>query len=163
MGCVDAALRGAEVTRRVQQMLSFLGLRPQTACRRCSCRAASSSAWRWPARWSFEPDVLLLDEPLSNLDAKLRVRVRTELKEIQRSLGKTTILVTHDQEEALSISDRIAVIEAGRIRQTGTPSRSMPARPTPSWPISSASRTSSRQRYGRWARMGSCWIRRSGF
>ena len=68
-----------------------------------------------------EPDVLLLDEPLSNLDAKLRVRVRTELKEIQRSLGKTTILVTHDQEEALSISDRIAVMEAGRIRQTGTP------------------------------------------
>ena len=65
--------------------------------------------------------MLLLDEPLSNLDAKLRVRVRTELKEIQRSLGKTTILVTHDQEEALSISDRIAVMEAGRIRQTGTP------------------------------------------
>ena len=68
-----------------------------------------------------EPDVLLLDEPLSNLDVKLRVRVRTELKEIQQSLGKTTILVTHDQEEALSISDRIAVFDAGRIRQIGTP------------------------------------------
>src|SRR5262249_29068183 len=68
-----------------------------------------------------EPDVLLRDEPLSNLDAKLRARVRAELKEIQQSLGKTTILVTHDQEEALSISDRIAVMEAGRIRQTGTP------------------------------------------
>src|SRR4029079_19140887 len=60
-------------------------------------------------------------EPLSNLDVKLRVRVRTELKEIQRALGKTTILVTHDQEEALSISDRIAVFDAGRIRQIGTP------------------------------------------
>ena len=65
--------------------------------------------------------VELLDEPLSNLDAKLRVRVRTEIKEIQQTLGKTTILVTHDQEEALSISDRIAVFDAGRIRQIGTP------------------------------------------
>jgi ABC-type Fe3+/spermidine/putrescine transport system ATPase subunit len=55
------------------------------------------------------------------LDAKLRARVRTELKEIQQALGKTTILVTHDQEEALSISDRIAVMASGRIRQTGTP------------------------------------------
>src|SRR5205823_680341 len=57
----------------------------------------------------------------SNLDVKLRVRVRTELREIQRSLGKTTILVTHDQEEALSISDRIAVLDAGQIRQVGSP------------------------------------------
>src|SRR5262244_605925 len=69
----------------------------------------------------IEPDALLLDEPLSNLDAKLREEVRTELKEIQQSLGKTTILVTHDQEEALSISDRIAVMDAGRIRQVGSP------------------------------------------
>ncbi len=68
-----------------------------------------------------EPEVLLLDEPLSNLDAKLRVRVRTELRALQQTLGKTTIYVTHDQEEALSISDRIAVMHRGRIVQVGTP------------------------------------------
>src|SRR6476620_2103227 len=69
----------------------------------------------------IEPDVILLDEPLSNLDAKLREETRFEIKRIQSELGKTTILVTHDQEEALSLSDRIAVIDKGRIRQTGTP------------------------------------------
>ncbi len=68
-----------------------------------------------------EPEVLLLDEPLSNLDAKLRVRVRTEIRSLQQALGKTTIYVTHDQEEALSISDRIAVMNQGRIVQVGTP------------------------------------------
>lgn len=68
-----------------------------------------------------EPEVLLLDEPLSNLDAKLRVEMREELKRIQRSLGITTIYVTHDQEEALSISDRIAIMNMGRIMQVGTP------------------------------------------
>jgi ABC-type Fe3+/spermidine/putrescine transport system ATPase subunit len=68
-----------------------------------------------------EPEVLLLDEPLSNLDAKLRVRVRTELRALQQALGKTTIYVTHDQEEALSISDRVAVMNQGRIVQVGTP------------------------------------------
>ncbi len=68
-----------------------------------------------------EPEVLLMDEPLSNLDAKLRVRVRTELRALQQKLGKTTIYVTHDQEEALSVSDRIAVMNQGRIVQVGTP------------------------------------------
>jgi ABC-type Fe3+/spermidine/putrescine transport system ATPase subunit len=68
-----------------------------------------------------EPEVLLLDEPLSNLDAKLRVHVRTELRALQQRLGKTTIYVTHDQEEALSISDRIAVMKQGRIVQVGPP------------------------------------------
>jgi ABC-type Fe3+/spermidine/putrescine transport system ATPase subunit len=68
-----------------------------------------------------EPEVLLLDEPLSNLDAKLRVRVRTELRALQRRLGKTTIYVTHDQDEALSLSDQIAVMNRGRIAQIGTP------------------------------------------
>ncbi|MDQ7820241.1 MAG: ABC transporter ATP-binding protein [Armatimonadota bacterium] len=68
-----------------------------------------------------EPDVLLLDEPLSNLDAKLRVRVRGEIRQLQRQLGKTVLYVTHDQEEALAISDRIAVMEAGRVLQVGTP------------------------------------------
>ncbi len=68
-----------------------------------------------------EPDLLLLDEPLSNLDAKLRVRVREDIREIQQRLGITTLIVTHDQDEAMSVSDRIAVMNAGRIEQYSTP------------------------------------------
>jgi len=68
-----------------------------------------------------EPSVLLMDEPLSNLDAKLRVQMRSVIKKLQRCLGITTIYVTHDQEEALAISDRIAVMKEGRIMQIGTP------------------------------------------
>ena len=69
----------------------------------------------------IEPDVLLLDEPLSNLDAKLRLETREEIKRIQKELGITTIYVTHDQNEALSMADRIAVMNEGRIEQIGTP------------------------------------------
>ena len=69
----------------------------------------------------IRPRVLLLDEPFSALDRNLRAAMQVEIKEIQRKLGVTTIFVTHDQSEALSLSDRIAVIAAGRIRQLGTP------------------------------------------
>ncbi len=68
-----------------------------------------------------EPRVLLLDEPLSALDAKVRVQLRDEIRRIQLRLGTTTVFVTHDQEEALAVSDRIAVMDAGRIEQIGTP------------------------------------------
>ncbi len=90
---------------------------------------------RWPSQLSggqqqrvalaralvIEPDVLLLDEPLSNLDAKLRVEMRVEIKSIQKRLKTTTIYVTHDQEEALSISDKLVVMNQGRIQQVGAP------------------------------------------
>ncbi len=69
----------------------------------------------------LNPDVLLLDEPLSNLDAKIRVQVRAEIRKLQKELGITTIYVTHDQEEALTLSDRIAVLNQGKLQQTGTP------------------------------------------
>ena len=69
----------------------------------------------------IEPSVLLMDEPLSNLDAKLRVQMRSVIKKLQRRLGITTIYVTHDQEQALAISDRIAVMKDGHIMQIGTP------------------------------------------
>ena len=69
----------------------------------------------------IEPDVLLMDEPLSNLDAKLRVEMRTVIKNIQHSVGITTVYVTHDQEEAMAVSDRIAVMNAGAIQHIGTP------------------------------------------
>ena len=70
---------------------------------------------------AIEPQVLLLDEPLSALDAKIRVALRHEIREIQRQLGITTVYVTHDQEEALELSDRIVVMSEGRIEQIGTP------------------------------------------
>jgi putative spermidine/putrescine transport system ATP-binding protein len=70
---------------------------------------------------AIRPQVLLLDEPLSALDAKIRVSLRAEIRAIQRKLGITTVYVTHDQEEALSISDRIVVMYEGRIEQVGTP------------------------------------------
>jgi len=70
---------------------------------------------------AIEPDILLFDEPLSNLDAKLREEMRFELKEIQRRIGVTSIYVTHDQAEAMAISDRIAVMSHGQIKQIGKP------------------------------------------
>ena len=70
---------------------------------------------------AITPDVLLLDEPLSNLDAKLRVEMRTVIREIQNNIGITCVCVTHDQEEAMAVSDRIAVMNAGDIQQIGTP------------------------------------------
>ncbi len=69
----------------------------------------------------IEPDVLLMDEPLSNLDAKLRVEMRSVIKDIQKEIGITTVYVTHDQEEAMAVSDRIAVMNAGVIQHIGTP------------------------------------------
>src|SRR5437588_5229402 len=80
---------------------------------------------------ALEPSVLLLDEPLSALDAKVRVHLRDEIRSIQSRLGITTLYVTHDQEEALAISDRIAVMSAGRIQQVGTPAEiyTQPANP----------------------------------
>ena len=69
----------------------------------------------------IEPQVLLLDEPLSALDAKIRVALRKEIRAIQRQLGITTVYVTHDQEEALSLSDRVVVMSEGRIEQIGPP------------------------------------------
>jgi iron(III) transport system ATP-binding protein/putative spermidine/putrescine transport system ATP-binding protein len=69
----------------------------------------------------IEPAVLLFDEPLSNLDAQLRTEMRVEIRQLQQSLGLTTVYVTHDQEEALAISDRIAIVRSGKIEQVGTP------------------------------------------
>ena len=68
----------------------------------------------------LEPEILLMDEPLSSLDAKLRSQLREELKELQQNVGITTIYVTHDQEEAMSLSDNIAVIDHGKLLQQGT-------------------------------------------
>ncbi len=78
-----------------------------------------------------EPAVFLLDEPLSNLDAKLRETVRLEIRDLQKSLGLTTVFVTHDQEEALAVADRLIVMNAGRVEQVGSPTELYDAPATP--------------------------------
>jgi len=123
---VGYGLRVAGVTRtererRVSETLEFVGL--------------GALGDRWPNQLSggqqqrvavgralvLRPEILLLDEPLSNLDAKLRVQLRWELRSLQQRLGMTFVYVTHDQDEALSLSDWIAVMNAGRLEQAGTP------------------------------------------
>ncbi len=98
--------------------------RPQA---RRSSRAVSASASRSRARSSTSPKVLLLDEPLGALDLKLRQEMQIELKSIQREVGITFVYVTHDQEEALTMSDRLAVFNQGRIEQIGPPGRGVRA------------------------------------
>jgi iron(III) transport system ATP-binding protein len=114
-------LAAGEIATRVERALKLVQL--------------EGFARRWPHQLSggqlqrvaiaravvIEPDVLLLDEPLSNLDAKLRVEMRGEIRALQRTLGITVIYVTHDQEEALAMSDRIAVMRAGRLEQVAAP------------------------------------------
>ncbi len=86
-----------------------------------SSPAARSSAWRWRARWRAARRLLLLDEPLAALDKKLRESTQFELMELQRRLGMTFVIVTHDQEEAMTVADRIGVMDAGRLEQVATP------------------------------------------
>ena len=74
----------------------------------------------------MEPKVLLMDEPLSNLDAKLREQMRTEIRRIQKRLGITSVYVTHDQIEAMTLSDQVVVMNKGKIEQVGTPDRGLP-------------------------------------
>jgi ABC-type Fe3+/spermidine/putrescine transport system ATPase subunit len=110
-----------QIRRRVADALALVGL--SGVDRAFPARLSGGQQQRVALARALvvEPEVLLLDEPLSSLDAKLRVRVRTELRALQRQLGKTVLYVTHDQEEALAISDRIAVMAVGRIQQVGTP------------------------------------------
>jgi len=110
----------ADITRRVQRVLEmtalgdFVGRKPAQLSGGQRQRVALARAI------ICEPKVLLLDEPLSALDAKLRTQMRVELKQLQKKLGITFIYVTHDQEEALTMSDRVAVINDGRVEQIGT-------------------------------------------
>ena len=86
------------------------------------------------------PQVFLLDEPLSNLDAKLRVQTRTQIASLQRRLGVTTVYVTHDQVEAMTMGDRVAVLDRGKLQQVDTPRGSSRIRRTCSSRASSARR-----------------------
>jgi len=110
-----------EIAKKVDEALEMVGL-PEAARRYPSQLSGGEQQRIALARaLVLEPKVLLLDEPLSNLDARLRVRMREEIKRIQRRTGITSVFVTHDQEEALSIADRIAVMSKGVLEQLDTP------------------------------------------
>jgi putative spermidine/putrescine transport system ATP-binding protein len=113
----------AEIKRKVREALEMVGL-PEAGMRYPNQLSGGEQQRIALARaLVLEPAVLLLDEPLSNLDARLRVRMREEIKRIQRRTGITSVFVTHDQEEALSLADRIAVMSKGHLEQLDTPSR----------------------------------------
>lgn len=115
-------LRKAEVKSRVEKTLDLVGLL-ELAYRPAPHLSGGQQQRVALARALVaEPEVLLLDEPLSNLDAKLRVSMRSEIRALQQRLGITTIYVTHDQQEALAISDQVVVMSGGRIVEMGTPS-----------------------------------------
>jgi iron(III) transport system ATP-binding protein len=111
----------AEIDRKVRAALDLVGLGALADRRPAQLSGGQQQRVALARTLVIEPDVLLLDEPLSNLDAKLRVEMRGELKALQRKLGITAIYVTHDQEEANTTADRMAVIDAGRIQQIGRP------------------------------------------
>jgi iron(III) transport system ATP-binding protein len=120
-GLEERRLPRGEIDRRVAEALDLVGL-GGLADRRPSQLSGGQQQRVAVARTvAVRPKVLLLDEPLSNLDAKLRVQVRRELRDLQQRLGLTTIFVTHDQEEANTICDRIAVMNDGVVQQVGTP------------------------------------------
>jgi iron(III) transport system ATP-binding protein len=120
-GLEERRIPRAEVERRATAALELVGLGEFGARRPGQLSGGQQQRVALARTIAVEPKVLLLDEPLSNLDAKLRIYMRAELLALQRKLGITTIFVTHDQEEALSISDRVAVLDQGVIQQVGTP------------------------------------------
>jgi len=120
-GLRERRLPRAEIRRRVDAALSFVGLTTQIDRRPSQLSGGQQQRVALARTIAIEPKILLLDEPLSNLDAKLRVQVRRELRALQKSLGLTTVIVTHDQEEANTICDRVAVMNEGKVQQVGTP------------------------------------------
>ena len=111
----------ARIQQRVNEMLDLVKLAGVEQRRPAQLSGGQQQRVALARALAIGPEVMLLDEPLSALDAKLRVELRIELKEILRSVGSTTIVVTHDQEEAMSLAEHVIVIDEGRIRQQGTP------------------------------------------
>ncbi|KOF15638.1 spermidine/putrescine ABC transporter ATP-binding protein [Ensifer adhaerens] len=120
-GLKVAGAQKTEIDTRVKQMLSLIKLEHLADRFPYQLSGGQQQRVALARALAVKPQVLLLDEPLSALDAKIRVSLREEIRQIQQQLGITTVFVTHDQEEALSISDRIVVMNAGRADQIGTP------------------------------------------
>ncbi len=120
-GLEERKLAKEEIHQRVDDALDLVGLKHLAERRPSQLSGGQQQRIALARTVVVEPRVLLLDEPLSNLDANLRVQMRRELLSLQRELGLTTIFVTHDQEEANTTSDRIAVLDQGVIQQVGSP------------------------------------------
>ncbi len=120
-GLVERRVARGEIKRRVGEALSLVGLTDYAQRRPNQLSGGQQQRVALARTIVIEPQVLLLDEPLSNLDKKLREQMRLELKRLQRTLGITTIFVTHDQEEAMTTADRMAVLDAGVLQQVGRP------------------------------------------
>ena len=121
-GLKVAKMAAAPLRARVDEMLTLIKLTPLAGRYPWQLSGGQQQRVALARALANKPQVLLLDEPLSALDAKIRVSLREEIRALQRELGITSIFVTHDQEEALSISDRIVVLNEGRVEQIGTPS-----------------------------------------
>lgn len=113
--------RAADIDRRVQEILAMVSLTGKEDRRPAQLSGGERQRVALARSLVLQPDVLLLDEPLAALDPKLRKQMRVELKAMQRRIGITFLLVTHDQVEALSMSDQLAVVNEGRIEQVGSP------------------------------------------
>jgi len=120
-GLEERRLPRQEIEKRVAEALELVGLAGLADRRPSQLSGGQQQRVALARTIAVRPKVLLLDEPLSNLDAKLRMQVRRELRDLQQRLGLTTIFVTHDQEEANTICDRIAVMNDGTVQQVGTP------------------------------------------
>ena len=125
-GLQVAGMPPAEIARRVDSAAAMLQITDCWIASRPNCQAGSASASPSAAPWCATPASILFDEPLSNLDAKLRAELRVEIKRLHQRLGATMIYVTHDQIEALTLADRIAVMKDRVIQQLGTPQRHLP-------------------------------------
>jgi len=110
-----------QIIKKVKEVIELIGLKGKESRFPSQLSGGEQQRVALARALVIQPKVLLLDEPLSNLDAKLRLKMRSEIRRLQKRLGITTIYVTHDQEEALSISDRIAVMNKGEVLQIGTP------------------------------------------
>ncbi len=111
----------AEIMRRVEKILDAVHLLHKIQTRVPQLSGGEQQRVAVARALVVEPSVLLMDEPLSNLDVALRVKTREEIRSLQRKFGITTVYVTHDQSEAMSLSDRIAVMRGGKVEQTGSP------------------------------------------
>lgn len=120
-GLENQKLPRNEINSRVSALLELVGMSDQGGKYPAQLSGGQQQRVALTRALAISPGLLLLDEPLSALDAKVRVKLRHEIKELQAKLGVTTIMVTHDQEEALTMADRIVVMKDGRIEQIGTP------------------------------------------
>jgi iron(III) transport system ATP-binding protein len=120
-GLENRRMKKADIKQRVEELLKLVGLEGQEQKYPAQLSGGQQQRVALARALATSPGLLLLDEPLSALDAKVRIYLRHEVKDLQRRLGITTIMVTHDQEEALTMADRIVVMDHGKIEQVGTP------------------------------------------